>query len=51
MFAGKKTYLTAVLMATYAVSGYLLGKTPDLDWTLLLEAAGLASLRHALSSR
>lgn len=51
MLQGKKTYLTAGLMVVYAVSGALLGQTPEVDWRLILEAFGLVALRNAIPPR
>lgn len=49
--AGKKTYLVAALMAVYAVSGWLLGNEPDVDWRLILEGLGLSALRAGVAKR
>lgn len=49
--SGKKTYLVAGLMVVYAVSGWLLGKSPDVDWSMILEGLGLAALRAGVAKR
>ena len=49
MFAGKKTYVVAFLMLVYAVTGYFTGRTPDVDWQVVLEGFGLAALRAGVA--
>lgn len=51
MLAGKKTYLVAVAMIIHAVTGYLLGETPQLDLQEVLTALGLAALRSGVNRR
>ncbi len=47
---GKKTYLAAAGLALFALLGLALGQhSPDEAFKLLLEAASIASLRHAVS--
>lgn len=46
---GYKTYVIAVLMVIFAVSGVIIGKMSMAEAIqLLLNAAGLAGLRHAV---
>lgn len=48
---GKKTYIAAAVMAAYAVAGYVLSiHTSDTMMQLLLTAAGLAGLRHGITT-
>lgn len=45
-FKGKKTFVVAILMVAYGVTGYLLGETDQATlFRLVLEAAGIVTLR------
>ena len=48
--SGKKTYIVAAAMIAYALSAYILGKTPEFNLQLFLEALGLAALRSGVAS-
>jgi hypothetical protein len=48
-FAGKKTYLIAGASIIYIVLGYLLGKTPDLDYKTLTELVLAMTIRAGIS--
>ena len=48
--SGNKSYAIAAILALYAVLGLVLGKsTLDEAITLLLQAGGLAGIRHAIA--
>ena len=47
--SGYKTYIVAAALILYEVLGYLLGKSPTLDVRTILEGAGLATLRAAIT--
>lgn len=46
---GYKTYIVAVLMVIYAVSAYFLGKDPEFNIQMVLEALGLSALRAGVA--
>lgn len=51
MINGKKTYILAVLLAIYAISGWLLGKMSGTDALGLLWSSGvIASIRMAITN-
>lgn len=46
---GYKTYISAILIAVYAISGLLMGYHDGNEaFKLVLEAIALASIRHAI---
>ena len=49
MLTGYKTYIVALIMLVTAFGGYLLGTAPAPDWTMVLNALGLAGLRAGIA--
>lgn len=52
MTEGKKAYTVAILLAVFAITGFLTGNLePARVVELVLEALGIAVIRHAISRK